>query len=610
MRKIFLGLLFLILFINVSTAQYVQLGKSLWKDSSGYFLLYNELLGTTLNGWIQPRYFSTNIIGPGISLTNNNQITVNLDTNSGLILNNGKLKYTGSGSVLTDDSTVYTDIYGQLRVRIPVDKGIKKTDGGLAINVSTNSGITFDAGDGYKMKINTDNTGLQVTGNQVGLSNSIKIGNTIIADSSGRGYSDSLYTRWMQFPSQSQGGLMWGTNTSYLARIWRTKTITDLFSHFEDYYGWKFDLLDGTNIMQMNKGYLSFQFATSVHGRINIIDTLDVTGAVKIGFPSSGSSNLYGYPYKDSVNNFTQHNRFKIMTLWTSSTDSTQFLTNGGGNLVITPTGTDATFGTTSGTGTKKVYAGDYYRGTTQLTTYLNTNTTLSNVPYLDKVNIFSVNQTVTDTMKAYNFKGVTGQSSVKIMGPGSGLNFIELYNPLNFNEMDFNSNNVLVCYITPTMLAMNTAGAPSLFRDKSTGYTFGGNTGLNFHQTSTDVGEFDANSSMIFQYSTTAVTDYKKHIFTGSSWTTATVNTDITITAETFYTDVDASGANRTITLTASPTNGETHYITKTDATANTVTIGGNGHNINGASTKVISTQYVSYEVSYNSTDGAWYLR
>lgn len=79
----------------------------------------------------------------------------------------------------------------------------------------------------------------------------------------------------------------------------------------------------------------------------------------------------------------------------------------------------------------------------------------------------------------------------------------------------------------------------------------------------------------------------------------------DITLdgTAHSIY--VNASGANRTVTLnTSTPREGQTYTIVKTDATVNTVTIsdpalfGGN---------KVISVQGKGYTVQYNGTN--WYV-
>lgn len=57
---------------------------------------------------------------------------------------------------------------------------------------------------------------------------------------------------------------------------------------------------------------------------------------------------------------------------------------------------------------------------------------------------------------------------------------------------------------------------------------------------------------------------------------------------------NVDASGGNVTVLLYALA-EGEQIRVKKIDASANTVTIDGNGANIDGASTKIISSQYDS---------------
>lgn len=86
----------------------------------------------------------------------------------------------------------------------------------------------------------------------------------------------------------------------------------------------------------------------------------------------------------------------------------------------------------------------------------------------------------------------------------------------------------------------------------------------------------------------------------------TASTSTDITLD-NTYYTvKVDASGASRTITLpAASGCTGRVYIIKKTDSSGNTVTIDGNSsETIDGATTKVISTQYAGYAVQSDGTN------
>lgn len=60
----------------------------------------------------------------------------------------------------------------------------------------------------------------------------------------------------------------------------------------------------------------------------------------------------------------------------------------------------------------------------------------------------------------------------------------------------------------------------------------------------------------------------------------------------------VDATAANRTIYLPASPTGNRRRRVIKTDSSVNTVTLNGNGSLINGATSVILATQYDYIEV------------
>lgn len=64
-----------------------------------------------------------------------------------------------------------------------------------------------------------------------------------------------------------------------------------------------------------------------------------------------------------------------------------------------------------------------------------------------------------------------------------------------------------------------------------------------------------------------------------------------------------DATGAAFTVTLPAAPRPGQLANVKKIDATANTVTVDGNGANIDDTATKTISTQYTNLQVQFNGT-------
>lgn len=95
----------------------------------------------------------------------------------------------------------------------------------------------------------------------------------------------------------------------------------------------------------------------------------------------------------------------------------------------------------------------------------------------------------------------------------------------------------------------------------------------------------------------------------TGVKAAIATTSADLTLSAAHYTVLVDASGANRTITLPAAASHNKRVYVVKkVDASANTVTIDGNAsETIDGATTKVLTTQWQSVTLQCNGT--AWFL-
>ncbi len=65
----------------------------------------------------------------------------------------------------------------------------------------------------------------------------------------------------------------------------------------------------------------------------------------------------------------------------------------------------------------------------------------------------------------------------------------------------------------------------------------------------------------------------------------------------------VDATGGATTINLPASPTSGKCFIVKKTDASANAVTVNGNGNNIDGAATQALAAQWNSFMIQGNGT-------
>ncbi len=87
-------------------------------------------------------------------------------------------------------------------------------------------------------------------------------------------------------------------------------------------------------------------------------------------------------------------------------------------------------------------------------------------------------------------------------------------------------------------------------------------------------------------------------------------VSADTTLNETHFAVDFNASGGNKVATLPpAASCTGRVYLITKTDSSANTVTIDGDGaETINGATTLVLTTQYATATVQSNGS--GWYVR
>lgn len=64
-----------------------------------------------------------------------------------------------------------------------------------------------------------------------------------------------------------------------------------------------------------------------------------------------------------------------------------------------------------------------------------------------------------------------------------------------------------------------------------------------------------------------------------------------------------DANGAAFTVTMPATPRIAQLINVKKIDATGNTVTVDGNGNNIDGAATKAITVQYTTLQLQFNGS-------
>lgn len=78
----------------------------------------------------------------------------------------------------------------------------------------------------------------------------------------------------------------------------------------------------------------------------------------------------------------------------------------------------------------------------------------------------------------------------------------------------------------------------------------------------------------------------------------------DYTMTENDFLIIADSTGAAFTITLMASPSNGQIFVFKKKDASANAVTISGNGKAIDTAASKTLNTQHQVLRIMYSGAE------
>jgi hypothetical protein len=191
----------------------------------------------------------------------------------------------------------------------------------------------------------------------------------------------------------------------------------------------------------------------------------------------SGSTNLYGYLNKDTAFYHDQHFRTKTFAIYRGSdSDSARFTVDGNGDLIIEPVGSSITLGNTTGTGTKNLYAGNYYIGDTLIT---NKTLTWTKRAYFTAVD---------SSIIAKGVKGLTGETMLRLSSPGNGHQGIGIYNSTTSNSIYFYTSNGVALYTMDNngfWLGDGTTGKPFLTQGAPTtsavSYTFYGdlNTGL-----------------------------------------------------------------------------------------------------------------------------------
>ena len=129
-----------------------------------------------------------------------------------------------------------------------------------------------------------------------------------------------------------------------------------------------------------------------------------------------------------------------------------------------------------------------------------------------------------------------------------------------------------------------------------------------------------NSNNDILVRNSTTGEIEIRSALtLTGSTGSSSTQNIyssktiisgNTTLSGSDFVVFCQSNVTSITITLPASPTNGQVYKIKDVDnALVNNITINGNGKNIDGSSTAVINTQKGGIEIVYDQTLNAWYI-
>ena len=69
-------------------------------------------------------------------------------------------------------------------------------------------------------------------------------------------------------------------------------------------------------------------------------------------------------------------------------------------------------------------------------------------------------------------------------------------------------------------------------------------------------------------------------------------------------WVDMTTGATNKTVTMPTTPSVNDIVKISKADAGAGDVDVDGNGNNINGSSSDVLASQYLTYLYQYNGTE------
>lgn len=211
------------------------------------------------------------------------------------------------------------------------------------------------------------------------------------------------------------------------------------------------------------------------------------------------------------------------------------------------------------------------------------------------------------------------GEAPVSNLLPASSANTINntnhiqewQWNSLAGNKgLKFTSNSTAAASNAQTLLSVELSGANATSAQTTIGAsvsnTHTGTTSKNIALQLVASGGSQNLGLDVTGYSSFGTGAAASHVDTRSLGASYNGVTDITLTDAYFTVGVDASGANRTVTLPpANPAARRIYVIKKLDSSGNTVTIDGDGsETIDGATTKVISTQYAGVMIQSDGTN------
>lgn len=161
MKKIFVLMLMLFSFLifENSNAQF-KIGNISLKDSNRVLVVTAPASFWGTN-WLTLASLPTTIAGDGLSWDNSTGISILVG--DGLKIENDTLKTDLTTILTTNDTTIYINSSGQVSLRVAPNYGLTKDLTGLAIDLSTNSGLTFS---GNSLTTNLD-SGIEVSGNKL-----------------------------------------------------------------------------------------------------------------------------------------------------------------------------------------------------------------------------------------------------------------------------------------------------------------------------------------------------------------------------------------------------------------------------------------------------------